>query len=112
MRNRKTLTERAEKFMEKFQNNLAYLRDENGHTQESLAIAIGIRTNTLQNYEYGVTCPDISTVYEICCECGVTLDYFLPEDKEEKNTLMSRINKLNTEKKKLLETYIDLLEQL
>ena len=29
MRNRKALTERAEKFMEKFQNNLAYLRDEN-----------------------------------------------------------------------------------
>lgn len=46
-------------------NNIKMFRSEKGISQEKLAVALGISSRTLQNYESGETIPTIDMLFEI-----------------------------------------------
>ncbi|MCL2862406.1 MAG: helix-turn-helix transcriptional regulator [Firmicutes bacterium] len=56
---------------------LKELREERGVSQEQLAKAIGIRQQTISQYENGITQPDIQTIKKLCDFFDVTSDYLL-----------------------------------
>jgi len=53
------------------------LREERGISQAQLAQAIGIRQQTISQYENGITQPDIQTIKKLRDFFGVTADYLL-----------------------------------
>jgi len=56
---------------------LKEIREEKGVSQTELAIEIGVRQQTISQYELGITEPDIATIKKLCRFFGVTADYLL-----------------------------------
>ena len=68
-----------------FKQNLRYLRVLKGLTQEELAIKIGVKANTVSNYETGSSSPDFEMLDKIVKVLGVSSDTILFEDISEPN---------------------------
>jgi len=56
---------------------LKELREEKGLSQTQIADAIGIRQQTISQYEKGITQPDIQTIKKLCDFFDVSADYLL-----------------------------------
>jgi len=56
---------------------LKELREEKGLSQKQLANEMGIRQQTISQYELGVTEPDIATIKKLCKFFDVSSDYLL-----------------------------------
>ncbi|MCL2234808.1 MAG: helix-turn-helix transcriptional regulator [Firmicutes bacterium] len=56
---------------------LKEIREEKGFSQEQVAKVIGIRQQTISQYEKGITEPDIQTLKKLCDFFDVTSDYLL-----------------------------------
>ena len=56
---------------------LKELREEKGLSQTHVAEAIGIRQQTISQYEKGITQPDIQTIKKLCDFFEVTAGYLL-----------------------------------
>ena len=54
--------------------NLIRLRKERGLSQEAVAEAVGIRSRTYQNYEYGGRIPPLSTLLALADLSDISLD--------------------------------------
>lgn len=71
--------------------NLATLRKQRGLSQLKLASEIGLARNTICQYESGSRIPDVSTLVHIADYFGVSVDYLLGhETQEKKSSLMER----------------------
>lgn len=60
-----------------FSTNLIYLRKSAGWKQVDLAAKLGVKANTISNYEKGTTSPDFGTIRKITKIFGVTADELL-----------------------------------
>ena len=60
-----------------FMERLKEIREEKGFSQEQVAKVIGIRQQTISQYEKGITEPDIQTLKKLCDFFDVTSDYLL-----------------------------------
>lgn len=57
--------------------NLKNLRMQNNLSQQQLAKTLGIKQNTLSNYENGITQPDLNLIIKISDFFGCSIDYLL-----------------------------------
>lgn len=58
-------------------DQLKYIRQANGMTQQQLSDALGINRSTYAPYETGRNRPDIDVLAHIAEVCGVTVDYII-----------------------------------
>lgn len=74
-----------------FSKNLKYLRTKKGLKQSELAEKVGVRTNTISNYENNISEPDFKILDLISHELNINVSVFLftdlsgnnyPDDKE------------------------------
>ncbi len=65
--------------------NLKNLRMQNNLSQQQLAKTLGIKQNTLSNYENGITQPDLNLIIKISDFFGCSIDYLLGH--QTKNTV-------------------------
>lgn len=63
-----------------FQTNVFILRKNKGETQEETAIALGLKRNTLSNYETGHSEPDIENILKISSYFDVSAEDLLGID--------------------------------
>ena len=63
-----------------FSNNLISLRKNKGITQTDAAIALGLKRNTISNYETGHSEPDIDTILRIASYFDISTDNLLKTD--------------------------------
>lgn len=63
-----------------FSKNLKYLRTKKGLKQTELAEKIGVRTNTISNYENGISEPDFKILDLIIKELNINASVFLFTD--------------------------------
>lgn len=71
----------------KFGERLAKLRESNGWLQRDLAFRMGVRANTISNWEKGISRPNLDQICQLCETLAVTSDHLLGLDK----TAMERV---------------------
>lgn len=99
-----------------FFKNLKRLASESGHTQREIAEAIGVSPQLLNVWISGKGAPRMDKIQGIANFFKVSLEDLLcdQEDiliKTDAELLMDKIKKLDREKIKMLETYLDFLLQ-
>ena len=67
---------------EAFGKRLRFARQIRGHTQVSLAMAVGVPVNDIYGYENGVILPDLEAFVSICKELDFPLSYFMEYEVE------------------------------
>lgn len=65
--------------------NLKSLRMQNNLSQQQLAKTLGVKQNTLSNYENGITQPDLNLIIKISDYFNCSIDYLLGH--QTKNTV-------------------------
>lgn len=68
-----------------FSNNLKFLRERRGIKQSDLAQKIGVKANTISNYEKGVSQPDYNILHSILTVLDIDADTLLYKDISEEN---------------------------
>ena len=96
--------------------NLKNLRMQNNLSQQQLAKTLGIKQNTLSNYENGITQPDLNLIIKISDFFGCSIDYLLGHQTKNliysetltpiQQKLMELIKKLNDEQGLFLIGYL------
>lgn len=96
--------------------NLKNLRMQNNLSQQQLAKTLGIKQNTLSNYENGITQPDLNLIIKISDFFGCSIDYLLGHQTTNiiyldsltpiQQKLMELIKKLNDEQGLFLIGYL------
>ncbi len=95
--------------------NLVFYRKKNNLTQKKLAEKIGVKNNTISQWENGTNSIDIELLFKICDILGVSIndmfgaystDFNKSLSKEE-STLLDNFNTLNKEGKEKLIDYAD-----
>lgn len=72
-------------------DNLIFLRNIKGLTQEQVAEVIGISRQSYSKWEQGICLPDVSVYVELCEILGISLNEFLAgEDIEIANVEKNR----------------------
>lgn len=69
--------------MKTFGRMIAQVRKDHGHTQESLAKALGITKQTICNYEKDKRRPDYEMLEAICDTLNVPMEFFLTKEEQE-----------------------------
>ena len=69
-------------------HNLAELRKARGLTQVELAEKFNYTDKSVSKWEHGDTLPDIEVLKQLCDFYGVTLDYLVTEDPQDKPEFM------------------------
>lgn len=64
-------------------NRIAKYRKAKGMTQESLANLMGVSSQAVSKWETDASCPDISTLPQLCRILGITTDELLTGKSEE-----------------------------
>ena len=82
-------------------NRLKDLREDRELRQTDVAHVVGVDQRTLSNYETGKTIPDAEMVIALADFFGVSADYLLGRDLVDTQTLLRRIQKIETELDKL-----------
>ena len=63
--------------MVKFAEKLKNLRLENGLSQKSVALSLGVSPTCYAGYEQGYREPDLTTLKKLCLFFGTSADYLL-----------------------------------
>ena len=69
--------------MKTFGHMIAQVRKEQGHTQESLAKALGLTKQTISKYEKDKRRPDYEMLEAICDTLNVPMEFFLTKEEQE-----------------------------
>lgn len=83
-----------------FSKNLKFLREREGIKQSDLAQKIGVKANTISNYEKDVSQPDYNILHGILTVFNIDADTLLYKDVSQKDA--SRILNLETPKENVL----------
>jgi len=62
-------------------------RKKNGWTQKELGKKVGLKHNTIANYELGRNAPEQNMIFKISRALGVTVDDLFPTQEQRKNDL-------------------------
>lgn len=100
------------------------LRESHNYTQKDLADKLNISDKTLSSYECNRRPPDTDTCKNIASIFNVSLDFLLRDDtcigviipleapkKPENRSYDTRISKLDADKKRIIDTILDMLER-
>ena len=68
----------------KFEEKLIALRKKNGMSQEELADRLGVSRQAVSRWELGATLPDAPNLLKLSDLFGVSIDYLLRDDYDEK----------------------------
>ena len=97
-------------------------REENGMTQVDLSRTLGITQAALSNYELGKRRLYLHQIEQIALMLGKSLDFFITDEHAaseppppgktvpEKETILSRVSRLNSCELSALADYLDFLE--
>lgn len=78
-------------------NRIAFLRDQRGWTQETLASSLGISRAALSHYEKNRREPDTETLTKVANLFSVTIDYLVGRTNEPNTTLDSDVKQFADE---------------
>lgn len=102
---------KSAKLVDRLGKNIATKRKELGLTQDRLAEAIGVDTETISRFERGVTAPSLATLEVIARYLGVTIASLLeeevPEPSGEARILSARLDTLKGKDRAFLMEFID-----
>lgn len=98
-----------------FNEKLKATRKQNGLSQAALGKLIGVRTQTISNWETGKSEPNLETINKLCEALDVTLHYFISEEHVdyqlnlEETFIINKFRELNDDGKKMI---INLLKMI
>lgn len=91
------------------------LRKSKNYTINALAKKIGIRRESLSNFERNVSTPSLQTLKRICDELNVTLAEFFSFENDiltpQQKKLLKNIDALSAEQLKLLNEFLVFIKQ-
>lgn len=96
---------------------LKKFREKKGLSANGLAKKAGISTSTMSYLVNGRTKPQLYTLLVICNVLGISIgDLFegegcSPEEEKEEEKLLACYRQLSDEKKKMLQTYVEMLRE-
>jgi len=88
---------------------LADARKRNQLTQKELANTTGIPHHRLARLERNQASPRISEIQKLCTTLNMSADWWLRNDTAPADVLKRKIDKMNTDKRRLLLTIFDLM---
>jgi transcriptional regulator with XRE-family HTH domain len=102
---------KSAKLVDRLGKNIAAKRKELGLTQERLAEAVGVDTETISRFERGATVPSLATLEILAKQLRVTiaslLDEDLPTPSGEALLLSARLDALKMKDRVFLREFID-----
>ena len=102
---------KSAKLVERLGKNIAARRKEFGFTQDRLAEAVGVDTETISRFERGVTAPSLATLEIIAKQLEVTMAALLeeprPEPSDDALVLSARLGTLKGKERVFLMDFID-----
>lgn len=96
-------------------NQIRKARKEKGYTQEELAVSLGVGSSHISNIERGKRNATSENICKLCVILDKNSDYFLTGSQYSNNTperLIQRIKQLDEKKIKLLDAYVEMLENI